>query len=209
MSENEQKEPRVIVANPNRFKPAPEPEEKLSYYQRRVRKEREKKQQRLAQSAPYPSTRPSSIINAREAALNATSQLSENSALNREYPIADYKATLNITPSKSVPEGMNPFLSTPNELGLNRSEDVVSFDDYYTPSIEPVALEFDDYLKPTIDVEQKVDFDEFDINEQLPPNTKRIGGIKRRKSKKLRKSPKKSRKSRRKTTRKMRRHRRH
>ena len=180
MSES-QKKPRILTANPNRFKSAPEPEEKLSDYQKKIRRDREKKQQRLAQ------------IDARETALNATSRLSEISALNKEYPITDYKATLDITPSKPVPEGINPFMYTPAELERSemKEEEVIS--------TNPVELDFD---------EEEIDFDELDTNEQVPPNIKRIGGIKRRKSRKLRKSPKKSRKSKRKTTRKVRRHRR-
>jgi hypothetical protein len=57
MSESEQKEPRILIANPNRFKPAPEPQEKLSDYQKKIRRDQEKKKEsrnaRLSQGAPY------------------------------------------------------------------------------------------------------------------------------------------------------------
>jgi hypothetical protein len=168
---------RTIIADPNRFKPA---EEKLSDYQKKTRKDREKKQQQARQEQ-----------SAREAALNATSQLSENSALNREYPIADYKETLGITPSKSVPEGMNPFLPTPMELERGTVRERI------TPS-DGTALDF------KLEKDNLV-FDEIDPDEPLPPEEK---GGRKRKSRKLRKSPKKSRKSKRKTTRKNRQHRR-
>ena len=213
MSENE---PKIII--PRKYETADEyiarrkkedaERKKLESAERRKKTIQEKRNARLAQSAPYqiPPSKPQSKLLSRDQEL-ALSGINE---MNNRKEIADVKNILDITPSKKVPEGINPFLSTPNELGLNSSEDVVSFDDERTivtdksevqhPTINPLALDFG--------VEQEVDFDEFDINEQLPPNTKRIGGINRRKSKKLRKSPKKSRKSRRKTTRKMRRHRR-
>jgi hypothetical protein len=197
MSESEQKKPRILIANPNRFKPAPEPQEKLSDYQKKIRRDQEKKQEsrnaRLSQGAPYqiPRSKTKSKLLSRDQEL-ALSGINE---MNNRKEIVDVKQLLDITPSKQVPEGVNPFLPTPMEVGLIRSEekeDVIS--------TNPVALDFD--------VEGELYFDELDTNEELSPNIKRIGGIKRRKSKKLRKSSKKSRKSKRKTTRKVRRHRR-
>jgi hypothetical protein len=199
MSESEEKEPRILIANPNRFKPAPEPQEKLSDYQKKIRRDQEKKQEsrnaRLSQGAPYqiPRSKTKSKLLSRDQEL-ALSGINE---MNNRKEIADFKNILHITPSKQVPEGVNPFLSTPMELGLIRSEEKEDV----TPSTNPVALDFD--------VEGELYFDELDKNEQLPPNIKRIGGIKRRKLMKLRKSSKKSRKSKRKTTRKVRRYRRH
>ncbi len=198
MSESQQNEPRILIANPNRFKPAPEPQEKLSAYQKKVRRDQEKKQElrnaRLSQGAPYqiPPSKTKSKVLSRDQEL-ALSGINE---MNNRKEIADVKNILDITPSKPVPEGVNPFLPTPMEVGLIRSEE----GKYVTPSTNPVALDFD--------VEEELHFDELDTNEQLPPNIKRIGGIKRRKSRRLRKPSKKSRKSRRKTTRKVRRHRR-
>lgn len=196
MSESEQKEPRILIANPNRFKPAPEPQEKLTDYQKRIRRDQEKKESRnarLSQGAPYqiPRSKTKSKLLSRDQEF-ALSGINE---MNNRKEILDVKQLLDITPSKQVPEGVNPFLPTPMEVGLIRSEekeDVIS--------TNPVALDFD--------VEEELYFDELDTNEELSPNIKRIGGIKRRKSKKLRKSSKKSRKSKRKTTRKVRRHRR-
>jgi len=196
MSESEQKEPRILIANPNRFKPAPEPQEKLTDYQKRIRRDQEKKESRnarLSQGAPYqiPRSKTKSKLLSRDQEF-ALSGINE---MNNRKEILDVKNMLDITPSKQVPEGVNPFLPTPMEVGLIRSEekeDVIS--------TNPVALDFD--------VEEELYFDELDTNEELSPNIKRIGGIKRRKSKKLRKSSKKSRKSKRKTTRKVRRHRR-
>jgi hypothetical protein len=195
MSESEQKEPRILIADPNRFKPA---QEKLSDYQKKIRRDQEKKQEsrnaRLSQGAPYQiprsKTKSKSLSKEQELALSGINEM------NNRKEIADVKNILDITPSKKVPEGMNPFLPTPMEVGLIRSEEKEDV----TPSTNPVALDFD--------VEEELDFDELDTNEELPPNIKRIGGIKRRKSRKLRKSSKKSRKSKRKTTRKVRRHRR-
>jgi hypothetical protein len=197
MSESEQKEPRILIANPNRFKPAPEPQEKLTDYQKKIRRDQEKKDSRnarLSQGAPYqiPRSKTKSKLLSRDQEL-ALSGINE---MNNRKEIADVKNILDITPSKQVPEGINPFLPTPMEVGLIRIEEKEDV----TPSTNPVALDFD--------VEEELDFDELDTNEQLPPNIKRIGGIKRRKSRKLRKSSKKSRKSKRKTTRKVRRHRR-
>jgi hypothetical protein len=197
MSESEQKEPRILIANPNRFKPAPEPQEKLTDYQKKIRRDQEKKESRnarLSQGAPYqiPRSKTKSKLLSRDQEL-ALSGINE---MNNRKEIADVKNILDITPSKQVPEGINPFLPTPMEVGLIRIEEKEDV----TPSTNPVALDFD--------VEEELDFDELDTNEELPPNIKRIGGIKRRKSRKLRKSSKKSRKSRRKTTRKVRRHRR-
>jgi hypothetical protein len=192
MSEGEKKfVERTLTANSNRFKPAPEPQKKKGREQSKIGRDREKdevnRQERMKQSAPYPPTRPSLLSTAREAALEATRQLGEKSAFNKEYPISDYKETLNITPSKPVPEGINPF--TPSEL--DRSIIIEKF-----KQSQPSALKFED------------DFDDmgFDLDEKIEEK----GGRKRRKSKsrKLRKSPKKSRKSKRKTTRKNRRHRR-
>jgi hypothetical protein len=196
MSESEQKEPRILIANPNRFKPAPEPQEKLTDYQKRIRRDQEKKESRnarLSQGAPYqiPRSKTKSKLLSRDQEF-ALSGINE---MNNRKEILDVKQLLDITPSKQVPEGVNPFLPTPMEVGLIRSEekeDVIS--------TNPVALDFD--------VEEELYFDELDTNEELSPNIKRIGGIKRRKSKKLRKYSKKSRKSKRKTTRKVRRHRR-
>jgi hypothetical protein len=199
MSESEQKEPRILIANPNRFKPAPEPEEKLSDYQKKIKRDQEKKQEsrnaRLSQGAPYqiPRSKTKSKLLSKDQEL-ALSGINE---MNNRKEIADVKSVLDITPSKPVPEGVNPFLPTPMELGLNRSEEKEDV----TPTTNQVALDFD--------VDAESDFgNEFDLDEEVPPNIKRIGGIKRRKSRKLRKSSKKLRKSKRKTTRKVRRHRR-
>jgi len=203
MSESQQNESRILIANQNRFKPAPEPQEKLTYYQKKIRRDREKKQEsrnsRSAQSAPYtePPSKIKSLSKDEKLALIGLTELQYNSdgitELQNKREISDVKQLLDITPSKPVPEGVNPFLPTPMELVLNRSEEkkyvIDKQDDMPT---YPVAL----------------DFDVEDTNEELPPNIKRIGGIKRRKSRKLRKSSKKSRKSKRKTTRKVRRHRR-
>jgi hypothetical protein len=92
MSESEQKEPRILIANPNRFKPAPEPQEKLSDYQKKIRKDREKKQQ--------------------EARKGKVSAIDE---FNRQ-DIASVKDILNITPSKPVPIlSESTFIYTPSE----------------------------------------------------------------------------------------------
>jgi hypothetical protein len=203
MSESEKNEPRILIANPNRFKPA---QEKLSDYQKKIRRDQEKKQEsrnaRLSQGAPYQV--PPSKIQTKSLSRDQELALSGINEMNNRKEIADVKNILDITPSKPVPEGVNPFLPTPMEVGLIRSEekkyvtDVIDKED--DMPTYPVALDFD--------VEEEVGFDELNTNEELPPNIKRIGGIKRRKSRKLRKSSKKSRKSRRKTTRKVRRHRR-
>ena len=201
MSESEQKEPRILIANPNRFKPAPEPQEKLTDYQKRIRRDQEKKESRnarLSQGAPYQI--PPSKIQSKLFSRDQELALSGINEMNNRKEIVDVKQLLDITPSKQVPEGVNPFLPTPMEVGLIRSEEkkyVIDKEDDM-PNY-PVALDFD--------VEEGVGFDELDTNEELLPNIKRIGGTKRRKSRKLRKSSKKSRKSRRKITRKQRRRR--
>jgi hypothetical protein len=43
MSEGKKFVERKITADPNRFKSAPEPQEKLSDYQKKIRRDREKK----------------------------------------------------------------------------------------------------------------------------------------------------------------------
>ncbi len=207
MSESEQKEPKVIVARKYetadeylaRKKKEDAERKKLESAERRKKTIQEKRNARLSQSAPYQV--PPSKIQAKSLSRDQELALSGINEMNNRKEIADVKSVLEITPSKQVPEGVNPFLPTPMEVGLIRSEEkkyVVDKEDGM-PTY-PVALDFD--------VEEEVDFDELDTNEQLPPNIKRIGGIKRRKSRKLRKSSKKSRKSKRKTTRKVRRHRR-
>ena len=99
------------------------------------------------------------------------------------------KSALNITPSRPVPQGVNPF--TP--AGLPKSE----MKEDITEELKPSALNFGDE-------------DEIDMGLDIEEEIKEKGG-RRRKSRKVRKtskkSPKKSRKSKRKTTRKMRRHR--
>jgi hypothetical protein len=164
MSEGKNFVERTITADPNRFKPAPEPEEKLSDYQKKIRRDREKKQQEARQRQ---------------------SRVSAIDEFNRQ-DIASVKNILDITPSKPVPEGMNPFLPTPMELERGTHSE-------RTYSSDGTALDFK--LE-----EDNLVFDEIDLNEKLPEEK---GGRKR----KLRKS-KKSRKSKRKTTRKNRRHRR-
>ena len=188
---------RVLTADSSRFKPAPEPEEKLTAYQKKVRKDQEKKQQekessrkqsrkdRLAQSAPYPTnlsseSQPKKLSNDQIVALNELEDKYD------EREISDVKRVLDVTPSKPVPDGINPF--TPTELERSERREEVTY--------QPSELKFND----------EYDGMGFDLNEQLPEEK---GGRKRKlKSRKLRKSPKKSRKSKRKTTRKVRRHRR-
>ena len=167
MSESKKFVERTITANPNRFKPAPEPQEKLSDYQKKIRRDREKKQQEARQEQ---------------------SRVSAIDEFNRQ-DIALVKNILDITPSKPVPEGMNPFLPTPIELDRGTVRERI------TPS-DGTALDFN--LE-----EDNLVFDEIDPNEKLPEEK----GGRKRKSRKLRKS-KKSRKSKRKTTRKNRHHRR-
>ena len=218
MSESEPKfVERVLTADSSRFKSAPEPEEKLTAYQKKVRKDQEKKQQekessrkqsrkdRLAQSAPYPTNlssnpQPKKLSNDQILALETKSQpkplsndqilaLEKLADLDNKIEISNFKKTLNITPSKPVPDGSeiisNVFQYTPMELdrSIMREEFKRS---------QPNELKFDE-----IDMG-------FDLNEEIEER----GGRKRRKSRKLGKSPKKSRKSKRKTTRKVRRHRR-
>ena len=188
---------RVLTADSSRFKPAPEPEEKLTAYQKKVRKDQEKKQQekessrkqsrkdRLAQSAPYPTnlsseSQPKKLSNDQIVALNELEDKYD------EREISDVKRVLDVTPSKPVPDGINPF--TPTELERSERREEVTY--------QPSELKFND----------EYDGMGFDLNEQLPEEK---GGRKRKlKSRKLRKSPKKSRKSKRKTTRTVRRHRR-
>ena len=179
---------RTLTADPNRFKSAPAsyPDANLSAYQKKVRRDQSKteakRQERREQSAPYtkPPSKTNSLSKDEELALAGLTELQNK----RE--VSDVKEVLNITPSKPVPEGANPFLYTPAEL--NRSEMREEF-----IMSQPNALNFND----------EIDMG-FDLNEEV--NEK--GGRKRRKSRKLRKSSKKSRKSKRKTTRKVRRHRR-
>jgi len=166
MSEGKKFVERTITADPKRFKSAPEPQEKLSDYQKKIRRDREKKQQEARQGQ---------------------SRVSAIDEFNRQ-DIASVKNILDITPSKPVPEGMNPFL-TPMELDRGTVRERI------TPS-DGTALDFK--LE-----EDNLVFDEIDPNEKLPEEK----GGRKRKSRKLRKS-KKSRKSKRKTTRKNRRHRR-
>ena len=188
---------RVLTADSSRFKSAPEREEKLTAYQKKVRKDQEKKQQekessrkqsrkdRLAQSAPYPTnlsseSQPKKLSNDQIVALNELEDKYD------EREISDVKRVLDVTPSKPVPDGINPF--TPTELERSERREEVTY--------QPSELNFND----------EYDGMGFDLNEQLPEEK---GGRKRKlKSRKLRKSPKKSRKSKRKTTRKVRRHRR-
>ena len=201
---------RVLTADSSRFKSAPEPQEKLTAYQKKVRKDQEKKQQekessrkqsrkdRLAQSAPYPTNlssnpQPKKLSNDQILALETKSQpkplstdqklpLDELEDLYDEREISDVKRVLDVTPSKPVPDGINPF--TPMELERSERREEVTY--------QPNELKFDE-----IDMG-------FDLNEEIEER----GGRKRRKSRKLGKSPKKSRKSKRKTTRRVRRHRR-
>ena len=205
MSESEPKKivEREIVARPYedaeaylaRKKKEDAERKKQESSERRKKSSQEKRNVRLAQSAPY-TTNPSSKPKPKPLSNDQEHALEQLADLDNKREIFNVKQLLDITPSKKVPEGMNPFLPTPMELGLNRSEEKEDV----TPTINQVALDFD--------VEEELDFDELDTNEELPPNIKRIGGIKRRKSRKLRKSSKKSRKSKRKTTRKVRGHRR-
>ena len=229
MSESEPKfVERVLTADSSRFKSAPEREEKLTAYQKKVRKDQEKKQQekessrkqsrkdRLAQSAPYPTnlsseSQPKKLSNDQILALETKSQpkplsydqilaletksqpkplstdqklpLNELEDIYDEREISDVKRVLDVTPSKPVPDGINPF--TPTELERSERREEVTY--------QPSELNFND----------EYDGMGFDLNEQLPEEK----GGRKRKSRKLRKS-KKSRKSKRKTTRKVRRHRR-
>lgn len=208
---------RVLTADSSRFKSAPEPEEKLTAYQKKVRKDQEKKQQekessrkqsrkdRLAQSAPYPTNlssnpQPKKLSNDQILALETKSQpkplstdqklpLDELEDLYDEREISDVKRVLDVTPSKPVPEGSEiiPYAFQDTPMELERSERREEF-----KRSQPNELKFDE-----IDMG-------FDLNEEIEER----GGRKRRKSRKLRKSSKKSRKSKRKTTRKVRRHRR-
>ena len=185
---------RVLTADSSRFKSAPEPEEKLTAYQKKVRKDQEKKQQekessrkqsrkdRLAQSAPYP-TNLSSNPQPKKLSTDQKLPLDELEGLYDEIEISDVKRVLDVTPSKPVPDGINPF--TPTELERSERREEVTY--------QPSELNFND----------EYDGMGFDLNEQLPEEK----GGRKRKSRKLRKS-KKSRKSRRKTRRKVRRHRR-
>jgi hypothetical protein len=185
MSESEEK---VITAR--KYETADE------YLARKKKEETERKKQqallrkqnrdsRLAQSAPYPSK--SDSKSSRVLSNDEKLALAGLTDLDNKREISDVKSILDITPSKSVPIGLNPFIDTPSEL--RRSE---MREEFITS--QPSALNFNDE-----------DDMGFDLNEQLPSEEK--GGRKRRKkSKKLRKSSKKSRKSKRKTTRKVRRH---
>ena len=188
---------RVLTADSSRFKSAPEREEKLTAYQKKVRKDQEKKQQekessrkqsrnaRLAQSAPYP-TNLSSESQPKPLSTDQKLPLDELEGLYDEIEISDVKRVLDVTPSKPVPDGINPF--TPTELERSERREEVTY--------QPSELNFND----------EYDGMGFDLNEQLPEEK---GGRKRKlKSRKLRKSPKKLRKSKRKTTRRVRRHRR-
>jgi hypothetical protein len=197
MSESEQKEPKVIVARKyetaDEFLARRKKEDAERKKQEAIERRKQTRKLRLPEYTPYSNS--SSKTKSKLLSRDQEFALSGINEMNNRKEILDVKNMLDITPSKQVPEGVNPFLPTPMELGLNRSEekeDVIS--------TNPVALDFD--------VEEELDFDELDTNEELLPNIKRIGGIKRRKSRKLRKSSKKSRKSKRKTTRKVRRHRR-
>jgi len=201
MSESEPKKivEREIVARPYEDAEAYLARKKKEDAERKKQESSERRKQtrklRLQEYTPY--SNPSSKAQSKSLSKKQELALSGINEMNNRKEIVDVKKILDITPSKPVPEGMNPFLPTPMELGLNRSEEKEDV----TPTINQVALDFD--------VEEDLDFDELDTNEELLPNIKRIGGIKRRKSRKLRKSSKKSRKSKRKTTRKVRRHRRH
>ena len=201
MSESEPKfVERVLTADSSRFKSAPEREEKLTAYQKKVRKDQEKKQQekessrkqsrkdRLAVSAPYPTNPPSKS----QLELLSNDQilaLEKLADLDNKREISNFKEILNITPRNPVPEGSEiiPYAFEDTPMELERSERREEF-----KRSQPNELKFDE-----IDMG-------FDLNEEIEER----GGRKRRKSRKLGKSPKKLRKSRRKTTRKVRRHRR-
>ena len=203
MSESEPKfVERVLTVDSSRFKSAPEPEEKLTAYQKKVRKDQEKKQQekessrkqsrkdRLAQSAPYP-TNPPSKSQLELLSNDQKLELEKLADLDNKKEISNFKEILNITPRKLVPEGSEiiPYAFQDTPMELERSERREEF-----KRSQPNELKFDE-----IDMG-------FALNEEIEER----GGRKRKlKSRKLRKSPKKSRKSRRKTTRKQRRHRRH
>jgi hypothetical protein len=199
MSESEQKETKVIVARKyetaDEFLARRKKEDAERKKQEAIERRKQTRKLRLPEYTPYSNS--SSKAKSKSLSKEQELALSGINEMNNRKEIAVVKKILDITPSKKVPEGVNPFLPTPMELGLIRSEEKEDV----TPSTNPVALDFD--------VGEELEFDELDKNEQLPPNIKRIGGIKRRKLMKLRKSSKKSRKSKRKTTRKVRRHRRH
>ena len=94
MSESKKFVERTITANPNRFKPAPEPQEKLSDYQKKIRRDREKKQQEARQEARQGQSRVSAI-----------------DEFNRQE-IASVKNILDITPTRPVPV-INTSVFTP------------------------------------------------------------------------------------------------
>jgi len=202
MSESQQYDSKVIVAR--KYETADEylARKKKEDAERKKKEAIERRKQtrntRLAQSAPYQI--PPSKIQSKLFSRDQELALSGINEMNNRKEIVDVKQLLDITPSKQVPEGVNPFLPTPMEVGLIRSEEkkyVIDKEDDM-PNY-PVVLDFD--------VDEEVGFDELYTNEELLPNIKRIGGTKRRKSRKLRKSSKKSRKSRRKITCKQRRRR--
>ena len=125
MSESEPKfVERVLTADSIRFKSAPEPEEKLTAYQKKVRKDQEKKQQekessrkqsrkdRLAVSAPYPTNlsfnpQPKKLSNDQILALETKSQpkplsndqilaLEKLADLDNKIEISNFKEILNL-----------------------------------------------------------------------------------------------------------------
>lgn len=164
---------KILIANPNRFKPGPD-KPVLSSYQRRLAREMEKKRkERLEQNAPYPSTRPS-LINedAREIALQKTMNL------------------VSTTPVKTVPT-IRDDIFTPGEYNP-LSHDLVEVPP--TPEIIETRkqLTFDDD-----ELNFGLDFKEEDEFKEIGGRKKRRTTHKSKKSKKTRKSKRKTRKVRR------------
>lgn len=179
---------RILTVDPNRFKPAPE---NLSKYQKKVRRDQQakvnaKRQERREPSAPYPSN-PSSKSQPKSLSTDQERALKKLAHLDNEREISDVKRVLDVTPSKPVPDGINPFTPTELKISERREEEV------YQPS----ALNLNEHFE--------TDLFEIDPNDKIFKSEEKGG--RKRKSRKLRKS-KKSRKSKRKTTRKNRRHRR-
>jgi len=106
MSEGEKFVERTITANPNRFKPAPEPQEKLSDYQKKIRRDREKKQQEARQGQSAPKTQSRLLSSEQELALSGINEM------NNRKEIASVKNILDITPTRPVPV-INTSVFTP------------------------------------------------------------------------------------------------
>jgi hypothetical protein len=105
MSEGKPFLERTITADPKRFKSA---EEKLSDYQKKTRKYREKQQQEARQEQSAPKTQSRLLSSEQELALSGINEM------NNRKEIASVKNILDITPTRPVPV-INTSVFTPDK----------------------------------------------------------------------------------------------